>query len=113
MPASALRYYESAGLITPPERLSGRRRYEESVFDELTMIRLARSAGFTISEIRTLMRGFSPSTPPSKRWRALAGRKLAELEETIARTEAMKAVLEEGLECDCISLSDCRLLTGN
>ncbi len=110
MPASALRYYESAGLITSPERESGRRRYDESVLERVAAIQVAQKAGFTIGEIRTLMTGFAPSVALSERWRTLAERKLPEIEALIARAEAMKAILEEGLECGCARLEDCAVV---
>ncbi|MCH8814199.1 MAG: MerR family DNA-binding transcriptional regulator, partial [Chloroflexi bacterium] len=40
--ASTLRYYESAGLLPPPARSNGRRRYGEDVFRRLTAIKVAR-----------------------------------------------------------------------
>lgn len=108
--ASAIRYYEKAGLLAKPERVSGRRRYGPEVLELLALVRVAQQAGFTIAEIRTLMHGFSAETPPSERWRQLAAKKLPELEAKIGRTCAMKRLLERGLRCDCWSLEDCALV---
>ena len=105
--ASALRYYEKAGLVPPPPRKSRQRRYDESIFGRLELIRLALDAGFTIRETRTLLSGFAPGTRPAERWRALAARKLPQLEQTIARTQQMKQLLESGFQCRCQSLADC------
>src|SRR5262249_33883910 len=44
---STLRYYEDIGLIPPPVRLSKQRRYDDSVFQRLALIKLAQRAGFT------------------------------------------------------------------
>jgi MerR family redox-sensitive transcriptional activator SoxR len=108
--SSAIRYYESIGLLPKPERISGQRRYGDSVLKRLAVIELAQRAGFTLAETRTLLNGFSEKVPPSARWRELADRKLPEIEALIARANAMKRLLEDGLECDCISLDDCGLL---
>src|SRR5215469_11462904 len=81
--ASALRYYEKAGLLPAPPRRSRQRRYDESVFGRIELIRLALDAGFTIRETRTFLSGFAADTPPAARWRALAVRKLPELEQAI------------------------------
>ena len=62
---SALRYYESIGLMPAPKRVSGRRRYEESTVQMLKVIQLAQQAGFTVAEIQTLLHGFAPDTPPA------------------------------------------------
>jgi MerR family redox-sensitive transcriptional activator SoxR len=111
---SALRYYESVGLLPLPERANGRRRYDgdlvREVLDRLAVVRVAQQAGFTISEIRTLLDGFSEDTPPSERWRILAQDKLAEVEALVERALSMKDLLERGLRCECLRLEDCSLV---
>ena len=109
---SALRYYESAGVLPEPERENGRRRYGPEVLELLAVVRVAQQAGFTISEIRTLLHGFTTETPPSERWRALASEKLPEVEALIRRAFGMKRLLEWGLRCDCLRLEDCALVRG-
>lgn len=104
---SALRYYESIGLLPPPRRVSGRRRYDVQTLQWLQLIRLAQDAGFTMVEIQTLLHGFAPETPPAARWQLLARRKLAELDAQIVRVEQMKQVLATGLKCGCLRLEDC------
>src|SRR5438093_169271 len=104
---SAIRYYERIGLLPDPQRVSGQRRYDESVVGRLAVIDFAQQAGFTLAETRTLMSGFSAKVPPSARWRSLAQRKLPEVEDLIARANGMKRLLEEGLECECLSLEEC------
>ena len=69
---SAIRYYESAGLLPAPVRVSGWRCYDGSARTRLAVIELAKLAGFTLAETRILLRGFSPRTPPSARWHKLA-----------------------------------------
>lgn len=108
--ASAIRYYEKAGLLAEPKRVNGRRRYGPEVLDFLAVIRVAQRAGFTIAEARTLMNGFSAEEPPSERWRILAREKLIEVEALIDRAQAMKRLLERGLHCECLSREDCALL---
>jgi MerR family redox-sensitive transcriptional activator SoxR len=107
---STLRYWESVGILPPARRVSGQRRYDQRVFQRLAIIRVAQEGGFNVSEIRTLLRGFSRQVAPSARWKALATEKLGEIDAVIARAEAMKRVLLEGLDCDCLRLEDCALL---
>lgn len=92
------------------DRASGRRRYDETALDRLAVIELAKRAGFTLAEIRTLLHGFSPDTPPSDRWQELARRKIPEVEDLITRAEGMKRLLQEGLDCECLSLEQCGVL---
>ncbi|MEQ1831452.1 MAG: MerR family transcriptional regulator [Candidatus Eisenbacteria bacterium] len=101
--SSALRYYERIGLLTAPERVSGRRRYPESVLARLRVITFARGCGFSLAEIRQLFSG----RPYSKRMRTLAARKLTELEQAIDRFRAMHELLESSLGCDCLSPEQC------
>src|SRR5215203_2359679 len=52
---SAIRYYESIGLLPEPERLSGQRRYAPDVLRRLGAIDVAKQAGFTLEETRALL----------------------------------------------------------
>ena len=113
---SALRYYERVGLLPSPGREDGRRRYGGEVLREvsyrLAVVRVAQQAGFTISEIKMLLDGFSEETPPSERWRVLATEKLPEVEALVERAAGMKRLLERGLSCECLRLEDCELIDG-
>jgi len=110
MQTSALRYYESVGLLPQPKRVNGRRRYDPDVFPQITIIQLAQRAGFTIAEIKMLKDGFQQDTPFSARWRSLAQGKLSELNNRILETKQMIVMLQNGLECGCLQLEDCVLV---
>ena len=110
---SALRYYEREGLLRRPSRVSGRRRYEPAVVDTLRMIRLAQSAGFTLAEIRKLLRGFPDNATPSQRWHALAVDKLAEIDERMRELRQMKKTIERGLACGCRTLRECPVVSAS
>ena len=104
---SAIRYYESVGLLPKPARQSGRRRYGKDVLVRLAAIRFAQTAGFTVEEIRKLLYGYRSSASPSARWRDLASRKIPEIDELIGQATKMKRILEMGLQCRCRSLNEC------
>ena len=104
---SAIRYYEKLGLLPKPARDGGKRLYDVSVLEWLSLIALAREAGFTMAEIKRLMAGFTPGTRPAARWEELATRKLAEIDAMVARAERMRAVLRVALDCGCFRLEDC------
>jgi MerR family transcriptional regulator, redox-sensitive transcriptional activator SoxR len=110
IPATTIRYYEREGLLPEPDRLGGRRRYEPDHLLRLGAIKLAKQAGFSLREIERFVRGFSSSTPPSARWRQMAGEKLRQLDRKAEEIERMRAVLQRGLECECLSLDECELL---
>jgi len=102
---SALRYYEQIGILAPPPRASGRRRYDHTALEQLAVLQNARRAGFTLAEIRRLFLDFDKSSPPADRWRTLAEPKMAELDALSARIADMKRRLAK--TCSCETLSEC------
>ena len=107
---SALRYYESIGLLPPPMRINGRRSYGPDVLMLLAGIGVAQRAGFRVEEIKELFYGFPADASPSERWSALARSKLVEIDRMIDRAREMKRLLEEGIRCGCSSLDECELV---
>lgn len=110
VPASTLRYYEEVGVLPPAVRVSGQRRYDETILARLAVLRLTQEVGFSVAEMRALVEGFDDRGVTSERWQDLATRKLAETEALIARAERMKRVLEESLRCGCLTLDACALV---
>lgn len=108
--ASALRYYEKVGLLPPPARASKRRVYDRQILGRIRIILLARDAGFSLGETRTFLNGFPAGTTPAVRWRAMAKRKMAELDELMARVANMKLILDASFQCECRRLEDCERL---
>ena len=104
---SAIRYYEKAGLLPRPMRVSSQRRYDAQLLGQLRLLQVAREAGFSIAETRTFVSGFSATTPPAVRWRSLARRKLAEIETQMRQLQRMKTLLESSFHCHCLSIEDC------
>ena len=104
---SAVRYYESAGVLPPPARVNGRRRYDPDVVRLLRTVRFAQEAGFSVAEIRPLFHGFGAHVPPAARWRKLADRKLAELDALMLRVERMRRALLVAKQCGCVRMEDC------
>jgi MerR family transcriptional regulator, redox-sensitive transcriptional activator SoxR len=105
---SAIRYYEQIGLIAPPERVSGQRSYDASVFYRLSIVQRAQQSGFTLEEIQQLFSGFVEGTPAPERWKELSTRKLAELAEKMSEIQFMQGLLREMLDkCHCDTLETC------
>lgn len=104
---SAIRYYESVGLIPAPRRVGGKRVYDDAVFEAIALVQLAQDAGFTLAEARALVSGFDRSTPASARWQTMARKKLVDVRERIERAEQMKNILERLLRCKCETLGQC------
>ena len=93
---SALRYYEEIGVLAPPARVSGQRRYDPEAVGAVGAVLFLADVGFTLAEIEQLMA--ARSTSPQS-WRDLARRKLVELDERIAEAQAARVAVEHGLAC--------------
>jgi len=104
VPTSTLRYYEKLGVIPPPQRSSGQRRYHPEVLQIMAVIQLGKDVGFSLPEIKELLYGFPEDMKPSERWKRLAQRKIAEIDEIIASAVDMKRLLESGIKCEYLHL---------
>src|SRR4051794_41835943 len=73
MAPSALRYYESQGLIEATRTPGGARRYPRTVLRRLAVIRAARNVGLTLPEIRAALGTLPDGRPPTVRdWARLS-----------------------------------------
>ena len=101
---TALRYYEQVGLLPAPERVGGQRRYQESVLLRLEVIRLCKTAGFSLAEIGLLLKDDTPGRPVA---RELAQTKLAEIDAQLDALARALAIIEWGMRCTCPSIELC------
>jgi DNA-binding transcriptional MerR regulator len=102
--ASTLRYYEELGLLPAPARISGQRRYPGSAARLVAALLLYSDAGFTLAEQKALM---ASRASASGEWRRLAQRKLAELDEQIAKALAAREAIRHGLRCPHQDITQC------
>ena len=107
MSASRIRYYEARGVLPEPERVAGKRRYDEDVFRRLAIIDAAQRVGFTLEEIRDLFA--SRDELAHERLRELALLKLPQLDDLIARATSVRRVLMICSRCRCRSIDMCRM----
>lgn len=105
--ASAIRYYERLGLLAPPHRVGGQRRYSPDALDRVLLIRFASEMGFSLAEIKLFLSGLREDAPVGPRWKKLATKKISEVEESIARSLRLKTLLQNLLHCRCASLKQC------
>jgi len=70
---------------------------------------MARGAGFSIAEIRALLKGFAPDAAPGRAWRSLAAQKLGELALLMAQIATFHDRLQGMLRCNCASIATCPL----
>jgi MerR family redox-sensitive transcriptional activator SoxR len=100
---SALRYYEELGLIPAPVRVSGQRRYPESAVGLVAVILLLRDVGFSLRESKVFL-----ASRQAADWRKLAERKLADLDDQIAKAQTAKEAITHALRCPHDDIAACR-----
>jgi DNA-binding transcriptional MerR regulator len=93
---SALRYYEELGLLPAPARISGQRRYPESAVGLVGFILLLREVGFSLAEQKALMASRAVALDD---WQRLVRRKLAALDDQIAKAQTAREAINHALRC--------------
>jgi MerR family transcriptional regulator, redox-sensitive transcriptional activator SoxR len=104
---SAIRYYESVGLLPAPHRSGGQRHYPDDAVHRVLLIRFARNMGFRLGEIKLFLSALRENAPVGPCWKKLAHRKIKEVDETIERSRQLKSLLQHLLQCHCASLQVC------
>ena len=94
-----VRYYQRRHLLAVPHSAGSVRRYPAAMIDRIRFIKRSQNLGFTLDEIRELMRLEQGGTRSAIR--QIAGARLANIREKIAALEQMERVLSELLfECE-------------
>lgn len=107
-----VRFYETEGLIAPPERSGGNYRlYNSTHLNRLSFIKRARDLGFTLDQVRDLLRLADDPRGSCDEVDAIAelhdqeiDRKLADL--TVLRSE----LIRWGSQCNATTIADCRMI---
>lgn len=108
--ASALRYYESQGLLEAQRSPSGRRQYQRSVLRRLAFIRAASNVGLSLDEIREELDQLPKGRPPTKAdWQRISRHWRARLDEQMAALQRLRDGLDSCIGCGCLSLKRCAM----
>jgi DNA-binding transcriptional MerR regulator len=88
---ATIRYYEEIGLLTaPPRSESGYRHYPEATIEELRFIKKGQGLGFTLEEIRDILKISRGGEAPCAHVLELAERNLLAAEERIRQLQAFR-----------------------
>jgi MerR family mercuric resistance operon transcriptional regulator len=107
-----IRFYERIGLLPAPRRSpSGYRLYGRAHVTRLTFIRRARELGFSLGEVRTMLRLADERERPCAEVRGVASAHLRDVRAKIADLQAMERVLRATVaRCARGTGSDCALI---
>jgi DNA-binding transcriptional MerR regulator len=103
VPASTLRFYEEKGLIRSVGRRGIRRQFGDKVLEQLALIALGRSAGFSLDEIKQM----SGSKGQPEIDRQMLSDKADELDASIRKLTAMRDGLRHAAVCSAPGHMQC------
>ena len=105
---SALRFYESNGLISSRRNESGYRIYRSDVVRRVSFIRTAQRVGLSLEEIKDALASLPDGrTPTAKDWARLADSWRPSLDERIEVLTRLRDQLDSCIGCGCLSLDSC------
>lgn len=109
---TTIRYYESIGLIDPPDRSEGGQRlYDLEAVDRMSFIRHARDLGFSLEAIRDLIALSSNKDRACAEIDDIARRHTADIRHRIKRLKALERELGRMIAaCAVNRVADCRVL---
>jgi Cu(I)-responsive transcriptional regulator len=94
--AQTLRYYERRGLLArPPRRGSGYREYPADAVRIVRFIKKAQELGFSLDEIEELVGLRAVRRGERHRVRAIAERKIEDIDQKIAHLQSMRGALSQ------------------
>lgn len=102
--SSALRYYERCGLIAEGVKIGGRRHYQPAVLHRLSVIKVCRAIGFSLSEITGLL---DEVPGQDLTWREVALQRRTAVQEQIGQLQNLLEMLDTALDCSCPTFCDC------
>jgi len=107
---SALRFYESIGLITSSRSAGNQRRYAQATLRRVAFVRAAQRVGLSLEEIAEALATLPEGRTPTKAdWARLSQSWRGRLDEQIERIERLRDRLDGCIGCGCLSLKTCAL----
>ncbi|MEX0795766.1 MAG: redox-sensitive transcriptional activator SoxR [Acidimicrobiia bacterium] len=107
---SALRFYETKGLIASDRTDGNQRRYLRSTLRRVALIRAGQEVGLTLGEIAEALDTLPHDSTPTRRdWERLSKGWRARLDQQIKELQALRDELTDCIGCGCLSLQSCAI----
>ena len=107
---SAIRFYETRGLIASERTSGNQRRYATSTLRRIAFVRTAQRIGLSLEEIGEALSTLPDGRTPTKAdWHRLSKDWRPRLDEQIRRIELLRDRLDGCIGCGCLSLKSCAL----
>jgi MerR family redox-sensitive transcriptional activator SoxR len=110
MSVSAIRFYETRGLVTAIRTRGNQRRFPRADIRRLSFALIAQQLGLTLSEISAEMATLPQGRAPTRAdWQAISRRIKGVLQQRIGMLERTRDLLDGCIGCGCLSLDRCAL----
>jgi MerR family redox-sensitive transcriptional activator SoxR len=107
---SAIRFYESKGLISPFRTMGNQRRFLRSDIRRLSVIVIAQRLGLSLVTIETALASLPRGRAPAlSDWQRVSRALRGEIDERIKLLARTRAKLDDCIGCGCLSLARCQL----
>ncbi len=107
---SAIRFYETQGLVSPVRNNGGQRRFLRSDIRRLSFVLIAQQLGFSIDQIRARLSTLPQQrTPTQKDCQRISTGFREDLQSRIDIMTRMRDRLDGCIGCGCLSLDNCAL----
>jgi MerR family redox-sensitive transcriptional activator SoxR len=107
---SAIRFYESRGLVSAIRTGGNQRRFLRSDIRRLSFALVAQRVGLSLSEIEAELATLPQGRAPTKAdWAGMSRRMRGVLDARIAMLEKTRDLLDGCIGCGCLSLEACAL----
>jgi MerR family redox-sensitive transcriptional activator SoxR len=107
---SAIRFYESKGLVSSERTEGGQRRFRRDVLRRLAFVQAAQQVGLSLDDIGEALSELPPHAGPTpQQWSRMSARWRPMLDARIRLLERLRSDLEDCIGCGCLSLASCRL----
>ena len=111
---SALRFYESIGLIHSQRNRGNQRRFQRAVIRRVAVIKAAQRAGIPLDDIgRALSTLPADRAPSGADWERFSNTWKRDLEARIGQLTRIKDDLAGCIGCGCLSIENCALINPN
>jgi MerR family redox-sensitive transcriptional activator SoxR len=107
---SAIRFYETHGIVAPLRNAGGHRRYGRADLRRLSFVMAAQGLGFSLTEIAGHLARLPAHKAPSRAdWARIAKGFRRDIDARIAALGLLRDKLDGCIGCGCLSLDRCRL----
>lgn len=107
---SAIRFYETHGIVHPLRNAGGHRRYGRHDLRRLSFVMAAQKLGFPLADIAAHLAPLPAHKAPTKAdWTRISKTFRRDIDDRIAALTVLRDKLDGCIGCGCLSLKSCAL----